>query len=253
VRTEAASIPDWRDPERYAALLDADRSLFAWVWLRRDPLYVAAAETAFSGRSGDRGAAAFGLVAFEPPGRAVPDARPLWATPVYPYVLAVTRDHAAAAADSFDFDRFRAIATSVANETGEHLLLSDGLFAVRLDGPPGAFSGSPVSLRYMLQGIAAAERPLLTLRRFLSLCRSGCFSSSLHPREARARRWILMLRAADALAAGADQRQIANKLLSRTAGEARWRSREPSVRSQAQRLVRSARRLAAGDYRRLLD
>lgn len=61
-----------------------------------------------------------------------------------------------------------------------------------------------------------------------------------------------MLRTWYALAGGADQREIAEALLGRSAGEPRWRSREPSLRSQAQRLVRSARVLASGGYRELL-
>jgi hypothetical protein len=61
-----------------------------------------------------------------------------------------------------------------------------------------------------------------------------------------------MLRAHDGLLAGASQRDIARVLLSRTAGEPRWRSRESSVRAQAQRLVRSARQISAGAYRLLL-
>jgi hypothetical protein len=61
-----------------------------------------------------------------------------------------------------------------------------------------------------------------------------------------------MLRAADALAAGAGQREIAQLLLSEEAGEPRWRTRAPSLRSQAQRLVRAARRMESGSYRELL-
>jgi hypothetical protein len=62
----------------------------------------------------------------------------------------------------------------------------------------------------------------------------------------------MMLRAWDALRSGAAQREIAEVLLSRSAGEPRWRVREPSVRLQAQRLVRSARAMAAGGYCALL-
>ena len=58
-----------------------------------------------------------------------------------------------------------------------------------------------------------------------------------------------MLRASDALAAGATQREIAATLLSRSAAEPLWRSRESSIRSQAQRLVRAARNMGAGGYR----
>jgi hypothetical protein len=126
------------------------------------------------------------------------------------------------------------------------------LRSVRLDGPSGAFSDGRACLRYLIEGMAGAEPRLLTLRRFLALCRGGRFSSLLHPREPRARRWILMLRAWDGILTGAHQRQIAQELLSRSVSESRWRSREPSVRSQAQRLVRSAREFANGHYRALL-
>lgn len=248
MQAESISGLDWRDAAAYAPLLAADRSLFAWEWLRRDARYRHAAE-----RSGaDCEAAEFGLVAFEPPELAVPLARPLWSAEVHRSVLVVERGGSPGAGDAFDLERLAAIATVIGSSAREHLLLSDGWRAVRLDGPAGIFSTDPASLRYVLEGVAAAERPLLTLRRFLSLYRSGRFPRSLHRPEPRARRWILMLRANDALHAGADQREIAQVLFSRTTTEPGWRSREPSVRSQAQRLVRSARAFARGDYRVLL-
>jgi hypothetical protein len=61
-----------------------------------------------------------------------------------------------------------------------------------------------------------------------------------------------MLRAWDALIAGASQREIACMVFSRSAAGARWRIREPSIRSRTQRLVRSARDFAQGGYRELL-
>ena len=247
---------DWRDAAAYAPLLEADRSLFAWEWLRRDLDYRAAAERACglgaSASCDDPAAAAFGLVAFECPDRAVPNARPLWRSDAHPHVLIVERLKAASSEDEFDLHRVAELATLVTGPGGDHLLLSDGLRTVRLDGPCGVFSRGPACLRYRIEGLASAEPALLTLRRFLALCRTGRFARLLHPPEARARRWILMLRAWDALASGAGQREIAELLLSRSAGELRWRSREPSLRSRAQRLVHSARTLAAGQYRTLL-
>lgn len=254
---EAANRPDWRDAAAYAPLFNADRSLFAWEWLRRDPGYRAAAEGSLSANAAIAETAApaerFGLVVFEPPHLTVPYARPLWRLDVHPFVLPVEVGRAALwAANYIDVESMRDLARIVGGGGAEHLLLSDGLHSVRLDGPPGAFKSGPVCLRYSIEGLIAAERPLLTLRRFLALCRSGRFSRSLHPREARARRWIMMLRAHDGLMAGADQRQIAEELLSSSVGEPRWRSRESSVRSQVQRLVRAALVSAAGGYRRLL-
>lgn len=257
MQAERRSGFDWRDAAVYAPLLCADRSLFAWEWLRRDRHYRTAAEAALEAasgkRRGDPAAAAFGLLAFEDPQLSVPHARPLWRSDGHPLVLPVARGEEARTDDQFDLRRFADFASLVATERGEHLLLSDGLRSIRLDGPDRAFSGGPACLRYMLQGLAAADRPLLTLRRLLALCRGESFPCSLWRREPRARRWVLMLRACDALTAGVDQREIAQELLSSTAGELRWRNREPSVRSQVQRLVRSARAFSAGGYRALLS
>lgn len=255
MRAKKASELDWRDGAAYAPLLAADRSLFAWEWLRRDPQYRAAADRALSickgARCEDPAAAAFGLVGFEAPEFGVPHARPLWRPEVSAEVLVVDRGGTAEADDLFSLDRWSGIATLVAGQCAEHLLLSDGLAAVRIDGPPGLLSSGPACLRYRVDGLARAEARLLALRRFLALCRSGRFMRSLHPPERRARRWILMLRTSDALASGANQREIAEILLSPAAGGPLWRSRKPSLRSQAQRLVRSAR-TAARDYRELL-
>lgn len=255
MRADSASGQDWRDAAAYAPLLDADRSLFAWEWLRRDPSYrAAAAAAALSPERKDQSPRPddFGLVAFEPPQLAVPNARPMWRADVHPYVLAADACSSTARSDTFDLETLRKLATIIEDEDGEHLLLSDGLRTVRLDVRGGSFVGGPVCLCYRLCGLVSAEPSLLTLRRLLALCRSGRFARSLHPREARARRWALMLRAADALAGGTDQREIARVLLSRSVAEPAWRSREPSVRSQVQRLVRCTRQMAGGGYRRLL-
>lgn len=246
-----ASGLDWRDAAAYALLLDADRSLFAWEWLRRDARYIEAA--AEEGLGTGRSAAAFGLVDFEPPQLSVPP-RPAALDLGCPSLCPARdpRRGRAGAGDAFELGRFGAIATLIERRGTEHLLLCDGLRTVRLDAPAGTFGNGAVCLRYKLEGIGAAERSLLTLRRLLALCRSGGFSRSLHPREACARRWILMLRACDGPAAGADQREIAEERFSRIAREPRWRSREPSVRSLTQRLVRSARAFSMGGYRGLL-
>jgi hypothetical protein len=249
-----ASAPDWRSKADYAALLDADRPLFAWEWLRRDPAYVEAwSRAAASGPSeGLLEAQRFGLVALEDPGLAVPTARPLWRRDAHPFVLQTARAPGGCAEDRFDARRFSALATLVSTPLADHLLLSDGLRSIRLDGEAGLFGGGPVTLAYALQGFGRAERPLLTLRRLLALSRSGRFSRSLHAREARSTRWVRLLRTWDALQSGASQREIAQILLSASAAGADWRIREPSLRLQAQRLVRLARAMAAGGYRALL-
>lgn len=256
MQAETVSTTDWRDPAAYSPLLEADRSLVAWEWLRRDPSYRAAASEALSRATSSESlasAAPFGLVAFENPKLPVPYARPLWRLNVHPYVLRAAPLAPAAQADRFDLARLGRFASLVTSVSIEHLLLSDGLHAIRLDGPPAAFAGGPVALQYMIEGLESAEPPLLTLRRFIALWRTRSFARSLHKPERRARRWILMLRAHDALTIGADQREIARGLFSRSAGDRRWRTREPSVRSQVQRLVKGARAMAGGGYRDLLE
>lgn len=246
MQAETVSRTDWRDSAAYAPLLDADRSLLAWEWLRRDPLYRAAVN-----KSSAR-AAQFGLVEFESPNLRVPDARPFWRADAYAYVLRVVPVLESAQSDRIDLSALSAFASVIASPPDEHLLFCDGLRTIRLDGPEGAFTSGPAALRYILEGLGSAEPPLLTLRRLLALCRAGKFARSLHRSDRGARRRVLMLRVADALAAGADQREIARELLSTSAGERRWRIREPSIRSQVQRLVRGARQIAAGGYRELL-
>ena len=251
VRTGDAILPDWRDGAAYRPLLGADRALFAWEWLRRDPDYQSAAAQRLSGPDERRATPQmFGLVAFEPAGLGVPVARPLWRQQDCRLVLAV--EPGTGCGELFDASRFAALAGVAASDRGEHLLLSDGLRQIRLDGPPQCFTSGPLRLRYVIEGIGSAERALLTLQRLLALCRSGRFSRVLHRPEVRARRWIMLLRSYDAFMAGADQRSIAAVLLSESVAQSGWRVRESSIRLQVQRLVRSSRAIAAGGYRALL-
>lgn len=243
---------DWRDAAAYAPLLDADRPVFAWEWLRRDPDYRAAAQGASRDGGGFADAAHWGLHRFEDPSRAAPAARPLWRADHHPYVLKAKAGPPAAPSDAFDARRLAAIATVAAGE-GEHWLLSDGLRAVRFDLIDGTATQGPVELHYLLAGRASASGPLLALRRLLALAETGRFSRTLHPREPKAWRWVLALRTHDALAAGASQREIAAALLSGAAAEARWRVHTASQRSQVQRLVRTARRIADSGYRAFLS
>ena len=249
-------MPDWRDAAAYEPLLAADRSFFAWEWLRRNPGYRAAAERA-SKAGGNlladaAGAESWGLHAFVAPGADASAARPVWRAETDPYVLGVEASPSSGP-DVFVLERFAAFSTLLRRPDGrEHLLISDGLRAIRIDVLAGSIATGAVDLRYRLGGLASAERPVLALRRLLALWRTGGFCRSLHPIEARAKRWVLLLRASDALGAGADQREIAMVILSPEAGQARWRTRAPSLRSRVQRLVRSARAMEAGGFWTLL-
>ena len=242
---------DWKDAAAYSPLLDADRSLLAWEWLRRVPAYREDARIAVGG-GGELLAERWGLHLFERPELSVPRARPIWMAACHPLVLSATAEPADDPADALDLSQLGELATLAGAPSGEHLLICDGLRCIRLDIERGTLGDGPVRLCHRLFGFAAAERPLLTLRRLIALRRNGAFAASLHPRDVRARRHILALRAHDAASSGASQREIAAVLLNAEAGAARWRVAAPSLRGQAQRLVRSARLMAAGGYRSLL-
>jgi hypothetical protein len=68
----------------------------------------------------------------------------------------------------------------------------------------------------------------------------------LFPPERRAPRWAQVLRVHDALAAGANQREISDSLFD-TKSVARWRVDAAPWRRRTQRLVEAARRAAVTD------
>jgi hypothetical protein len=256
----SAAIPDWRDTSAYAPLLAAERAAFAWEWLRRDQAYRAAAlgqsgscpGSAWKALEEQPDAAPWGLHHFVDPRLPVPLARPVWRAERHPYVLQAMATRSADGPDSFALSRVEDLAVVVAGRNGEQLLLSDGLRFIRLDVRGRTLRGGPVRLRYRIEGLAAAQRPISVLRRLSALVPTRRFSSVLQPPNARARRHILLLRTYDALASGEDQRTIAAELLSRSAAGERWRVEAASIRSQIQRLVRTARELAAGGFWQLL-
>jgi len=252
-------LPDWRDASAYAVLRSAGRAGIAWEWLRRDPAYRRAAGEARLGHCGraivdaDERARGWGLHAFEKPELAVPAARPVWSRERMAGIVEASADIAADPLDRFDLGTLAPLARLVRSGSGpEHLLLSDGFRSIRLDMVQGSLLAGPVGLTFHLHGPAGIDPPLLALRRFIHLARTGRFSTRLHPAEPRSRRWILLLRAWDGIAFGAGQRCIAGHLLGLEAGEPRWRIEAPALRSRAQRLVRAARRMASGGYWELL-
>jgi hypothetical protein len=255
-------LPDWRDASAYVALAGAPRSAFAWEWLRRNAAYRAAASlhrpviwryANVEVARAHPAAIHWGLHAFAEPELGFFQAHPVWTAQSHPFVLS-----AAAEAASWDPPDLFAIEAIQVPETiirgpgrSEHLLISAGAGEVRLDVVEGSLFTGAVLLRYRLAGFQRAEGPLLVLRRLLALSRTGQVPTSLASAEQRAARLILLLRAFDADLAGASQRDIAASLLNRDASQPRWRTEDPSLRSRAQRLVATARRLPL-EYRDLL-
>jgi len=250
------SWPDWCEPDHYAALLQADRPAFAWEWLRRSPAYRSACED-LAGQVDQGGqevrAARWGLHRLEPADLPAPLARPLWRRDHNRFVLQAAAERAGPVEERLDPSRFGALATIYRASSGEeHLLISDGLRSIRVDVVGGSICVGPARLHYKLSGLDDVDRPLLALRQLIAISKSGRFSPGLHRPEIRARRWIAMLRAHDALEAGATQREIAERLLSAEAAAPKWRIAAPTIRSRVQRLTRAAREMREAGYVSLL-
>lgn len=253
-------LPDWRDASAYLPLRQVSRDGIAWEWLRRNKAYRAASAEAAAGRGAgplivpaEPRAAQWGLHAFEDPRRPAWEARPVWRAEVSPSVLEVDAAPAEEGSETFELEPFSSVATLVREKGGiEHLLLSNGRHGIRVDVATGTLLRGPATFRYRLSGFDALEPRLLTLRRLLALRRNARFSQALHHADRRGARWVMLLRAHDALVAGAAQREIAEHLLGREAAAPRWRIEASTLRSRSQRLVRQARHLAAGGYLALL-
>ena len=193
----------------------------------------------------------------EDPTRAAPDARLVWdarADPDALPVAAVPVDPATA--DRFDHQRFAQWLYVVVDPEGqEHAVISDGYHHIRIDVEEGSLAaGHPVLLRYRLSGFidSDAEARILPLRRLAGLYRTGRFLPSLFPRERSVEKLIAVLRVADALSAGASQREIAASLFGGERISSDWRAVSDSLRSRVRRLIRKARAISGGGYRDLL-
>lgn len=177
----------------------------------------------------------------------------VWTAAVDPSVVTCTAEPIASNhPDAFCLDRLSLPTTTIVSATGaEHLAISDGLKRIRLDVVEGTLFDGPVRLHYRIAGFADAESHLMTLQRLLALHRLGQFALGLHPRETKAKRWAMMLRAHDLSTAGASQREIAVELFGGSAS-AEWRTRSDYLRLRIQRLLRDAGTMIDGGYLDLL-
>ncbi len=244
-RPDLGDHPDWKQADHYAALARADRSVFAWEWLRRTAAY----RHAWQRHCAPTGSTAsyprdYGLEQFEDPNLGAPQARPVWCASIDPAVIKATvQSFVAPRDDRIDLLQWSDLVTvAIDDDQVEHLLLSNGERALRIDILEGTLIGCPAALGYFLEGIHALQGPLSTLERLRILRKTGRLR---HPalREGRSRcRWILELRVADAMLVGADQQEIARTIFGSTVASHRWRVASPAYRQRVQRLVRNARR-----------
>lgn len=259
-RSFASAIPDWRDSAAYDWLREADPMFFAWEWLRRDPDY---REEALANPSQTTGhqprmiieqpeASKWGLHAFEDPRRSSV-ARPLWLASRDKAVLRSSAIKAGAKSDSFSLEKVHAMATVGLADDECRLLLCQHSRAVRLDVGGHEILRSPVELQFRICGFEAARQSIRTWERLKQLMTGESLPPLSWGGLQVRRRQLLLLRTFDALGAGATQRQIAAELIRPEAANSRWRSVNPSLRSQAQRMVKGARAYAQGRFWSFLD
>lgn len=249
-----SDLPDWKEARAYRNLLAAETGALAWEWLRRSAAYRSAALAArrsIRGSCEEIEALAFGLHRFEDPGVGIPEARPIWTAERMRSVIVARASPNAGGGDNFSLEPLMQFASVARSASFEHLLLSDGFSMHRLDISGASLWSGPVALRYELRGLIAARVSIAALIAFLRLAQKGSFQqprpSSNIPRQ------ILFLRAGDALAAGASQREIAAILLSEDAAQDCWRIHHSSLRSKVQRLCKTAGAMAAGGFWQLLN
>ena len=187
----------------------------------------------------------------ENPDVPAPRAKLLWSASLDPGTLAVAVDKGAPDdPECVRLDRLASWLTVVTTPDGvEHAVLSNGWKHIRLDVEHGSLlGGHPATIEYRIKGLTSATRKILPLQRFIALCQRGRFSPSLFPVDRRIEQWLLALRCADALRAGASLRLIGTVLWPTDD----WPGPGESTKSRARRLVAVARRMMAGDWRNLM-
>lgn len=154
--------------------------------------------------------------------------------------------------DAFDIHRQNVGATVLLESAGEQLLLRQDWRTLRLDIREGTLLAGPVRMHYILGGYHHLDRRLLTLRRLSALRRLGRLPNNLFPPHPKQRRWSMILRTIDAMAAGASQRDIATMLFGTEMVERDWAAASSYLRLRVQRLTKATRTLLNGGYLRFL-
>jgi hypothetical protein len=197
-----------------------------------------------------------GYIFAEHPDREAPEARILWHADYDPGTLSVV-------ATPIDVSDPEAICMArlapwldiVSGDDGrQHAVVTDGWHRIRLDVEQGSLTEhSAVLLEFRLKGLTTTQARLAPIQRLVTLCRRGCFARSLFSNDPKMERWLTMLRVHDGLLEGATQRQIGESLYPEDRVMVGWNERNDFIRSRIRRLIRDARQMASGGYRRLLS
>jgi hypothetical protein len=230
----------WRHGQHYAYLETTGRAGFAWEWLRRTSAYQEAWRQHRACAAAAPGS--FGLETWTDPKLPAWRARPIWRAAADPGVLAVTDMRPATEpGEAIDLLPLAAWASvAIDRDDNEHWLISDGRWSVRIDIISGTLLGGPYEPRFELIGVAGLGRAIRAMERLRALVRARPIPAALQPDHVRTTRWIAELRTADAMAAGAPTRAIAEALFGIEAGTS-WRLDQESYRSRTRRLMRTVR------------
>lgn len=254
---------DWHAPSDYTLLSACDRAAIMWEWLRRDPAYVdwcaGMKEAEIVARKGitiirqpvEALCDKWGLLFGETPEVDGAHARLVWSAGVDPFVLKV---EARCTGIGFDLERVAKFATVVIDEQShEHVVLSNGKQRIRIDVEDGTMLEGPVTLKILCTTPMNELALTSALSRAGLLWRLGRMPLIEQRIDQQIERLTMALRVYDALASGASHRHIARALFGDDRVAKEWNGTSDAMRSTIRRLVRLANRLAAGDYRSLMQ
>lgn len=155
---------------------------------------------------------------------------------------------------AFEWSRFarhtRALRDTAGNEWG---VLGDERGSLQLEVTEGTLMEGPVRLHFDIAGFHALAPKVRTLARLEAWQRTGRFPKTLFPMERNGRKWLKALQAYDGQAAGASQREIAEVLEGTRTVREEWNGRSDFLRARVQRLLKYARHMVDGGYRKILQ
>lgn len=154
--------------------------------------------------------------------------------------------------NAFDFRKYPGRTAVIVDNSGkQHIVLSDGSSQVAADINCGSVLAGPVSLKLIVPERALVGMHLGQLQKLLSALAhpSGLIPAHCNPNAAH--KLVTALQVADALAAGASQRDIAVVLFGTGRVSSDWNTASDALRSQVRRLIKRARQLSAGGWRNI--
>jgi hypothetical protein len=154
--------------------------------------------------------------------------------------------------NAFDFRKYRGRTAVIVDNSGkEHIVLSDGSSQIVADIDSGSVLVGPVSLKLIVPDHALVGMHLGQLQKLISALAHPDGLIPAHRNRNAAHKLVTALQVADALAAGASQRDIAVALFGTRRVCSDWNTASDALRSQVRRLIKRARQLSAGGWRNI--